>query len=148
MDEEVLICQSCGMPMAAAEDFGTDADGGQTAHPSGQASGEKPLQYFSSAIFSPFCPFPISGSDGASTTGVLFKGNKNMAAAARIKSAAARIKIWLVFCIYYWQFKTFARKRFTLFASASIPAKSFRRPRGLPPHPYPNFPPQFSLASQ
>lgn len=30
MDEEVLICQSCGMPMAAAEDFGTEADGGQS----------------------------------------------------------------------------------------------------------------------
>jgi hypothetical protein len=29
MDDEVLICQSCGMPMAASEDFGTDADGGQ-----------------------------------------------------------------------------------------------------------------------
>lgn len=29
MDEEVLICQSCGMPLSAAEDFGTDADGGQ-----------------------------------------------------------------------------------------------------------------------
>ena len=29
MDDEVLICQSCGMPMAAAEDFSTDADGGQ-----------------------------------------------------------------------------------------------------------------------
>ncbi len=29
MDEEVLICQSCGMPMADGEDFGTEADGGQ-----------------------------------------------------------------------------------------------------------------------
>jgi hypothetical protein len=27
--EEVKICQSCGMPMEAAEDFGTDADGGK-----------------------------------------------------------------------------------------------------------------------
>ena len=30
MDDEVLICQSCGMPMAVSEDFGTDADGGQS----------------------------------------------------------------------------------------------------------------------
>jgi hypothetical protein len=27
--EEVKICQSCGMPMESAEDFGTNADGGK-----------------------------------------------------------------------------------------------------------------------
>jgi len=29
MNDEVLICQSCGMPLSAAEDFGTEVDGGQ-----------------------------------------------------------------------------------------------------------------------
>lgn len=29
MDEEVLICQSCGMPISEDEDFGSNADGGQ-----------------------------------------------------------------------------------------------------------------------
>lgn len=28
--EEVKICQSCGMPMEAAEDFGTNADGSKS----------------------------------------------------------------------------------------------------------------------
>ncbi len=29
MTDDIKICQSCGMPMQAAEDFGTDAGGGK-----------------------------------------------------------------------------------------------------------------------
>lgn len=29
MDDKILICQSCGMPMAEADDFGNNADGSQ-----------------------------------------------------------------------------------------------------------------------
>lgn len=29
MEEDLKICQSCGMPMTGPEDFGSDADGGQ-----------------------------------------------------------------------------------------------------------------------
>lgn len=31
MNEEMRFCQSCGMPMQAAGDFGTEADGGASA---------------------------------------------------------------------------------------------------------------------
>jgi len=30
MDDKILICQSCGMPMAEADDFGNNADGSQS----------------------------------------------------------------------------------------------------------------------
>ena len=31
MNEEMKFCQSCGMPMQTAGDFGTEADGGASA---------------------------------------------------------------------------------------------------------------------
>jgi len=30
MEEDLNICQSCGMPMSEGEDFGSNADGGQS----------------------------------------------------------------------------------------------------------------------